>query len=313
LGIHAKDSYEALKAYVIQQPALTLPAIDLAEELLEHQPDDDLLAFLARHYLQERKTHYRAEHIYTQYLAGDGPMAPEILALCRDKFLRLQRQDDFAVWTFVRACEYGDNENSSIRRMLYQAQQEYQRLRRRDALTNAVTTIVSTFTEDEIAEWRVEQQAEQTKKLQFRVARVFFHLQQWLLEIYSRLRERRKLAYVVASGILVLVAVYLVVTSGNFNTQKVSAVETEPAEDPNAVYFALQVAALRKASAAQREAERLQQHGLEAHVLEPETSRGWHRVRVGKYRSRRAAQAAADSLKAVGIIRDYFVANYEKR
>jgi hypothetical protein len=36
-----------------------------------------------------------------------------------------------------------------------------------------------------------------------------------------------------------------------------------------------------------------------------------HRIRVGQYRSTQVAQLAADSLKADGLGRDYFVTNYE--
>jgi hypothetical protein len=54
-GIRAEESYDVLKNFVVTQPALTLPVIDLAEELLERQPDDnDLLVFMTRQYLRER-------------------------------------------------------------------------------------------------------------------------------------------------------------------------------------------------------------------------------------------------------------------
>ncbi|MCI0690929.1 hypothetical protein L0337_02865 [candidate division KSB1 bacterium] len=35
--------------------------------------------------------------------------------------------------------------------------------------------------------------------------------------------------------------------------------------------------------------------------------------KVDKYRSKQAAQMATDSLKAAGLVRDYFIANCEKQ
>jgi hypothetical protein len=51
---------------------------------------------------------------------------------------------------------------------------------------------------------------------------------------------------------------------------------------------------------------------LEAYVLKVQTSKGWHRLWVGKYRSKSVAQYAVDSLKIIGMVRDYFITNYEK-
>ncbi|MDZ7290552.1 MAG: SPOR domain-containing protein [candidate division KSB1 bacterium] len=311
-GIHANESYEILKTHVLQQPALTLPVIDLAEELLERQPDDnDLLVFLTRQYLTERRTHYRAEHFYAQHLAKGGPLVPEILSLCLDRLVRLQRRDDFAVWCYVRAFQQGEDKNPAVRKLLHETQQKFQSMGRHDALANMVTTIVADFTPKEIAGWTVEQRAAPKKTLRFRVARIFFYLQQQLVELYSRLREHRKWVYLVAGSAIVLGIGYIALSGGHAKVQK--EITPVAAEDSTTVFFALQVGALRNANTALREAEQLRSRGLEVHVLKPQSSRGWHRIRVGKYRSRQAAQVAADSLKAAGIVRDYFITEYEKQ
>jgi hypothetical protein len=286
----------------------------LADELLEHRPDDEaLLVFLTRQYLQERKTHHRAEHIFKKSLAKGGPMVPQIVSLCLERLLRGERRDDFAVWTYVRAFAHGQAENSPIRKQLYEAQKFYHLLGRQDSLAEAVREIAATFTENEIADWAMEQRAEQAKTLHFRIARVVFHVQQKLLAIFSWLREQRRWAYAMAGVMFVLGLGYLLISDDNSQTATVSNPAPTEIEDSTAVYFTLQVSATRNASNAQREAEQLRNRGLEVHVLTPQTSRGWHRVRVGKYRSRHTAQLAADSLKTLGIIHDYFIANFEKQ
>ncbi len=310
-GIRAEESYDILKTHVLQQPALTLPTIDLAEELLDRQPDDsDLLNFLTRQYLKERQTHFRAEPIFAKYLARNGPMVPEIVALCLARLLKLRRQDDFAVWCYVRAFQHGEEKASTLRQMLYLAQQRFQQMGRHDALAKAVTSIAIEFTPEEIASWAVERQQKHAKSWRFRAARLRFYLQQKLLEIYSRLRERRKLVYMIAGAVIVLGAGYLALFGGG-KSQTSSQVASATAEDSTTVYYALQVSALRNAKIAESEAEKLRRRGLEVHVIAPGPSQRLHRIRVGKYRSKQAAQMAADSLKTAGIVRDYFVTEYE--
>jgi len=314
-GVRAEESYGILKNYVLQQPALTLPIIDLAEELLERQPDDgDLLAFLTRQYLQERQTHFRAEHIFSQYLSRNGPLVPEIISLCLERLVSRQagrRQDEFAVWSYIRAFQHGEEKNSALRQSLHEAHQRFQRAGRRDALAKAVTTIVADFTAEEISGWTVERQEKQNRPLRFYAARIIFKFQQQLLEFYSRLREQRKWIYSIAGAIIVVGIGYFVLSGkpAKVQNQTVSAAK----EDSTTVYFALQVGAMRSAKIAQSEAEKLRRRGLEVRVLKPEPPQRLHRIRVGKYRSKQAAQIAADSLKAVGIVRDCFIAEYEKQ
>jgi SPOR domain len=314
-GIRAEESYDALKNFVITQPALTLPVIDLAEELLEHQPDDnDLLVFLTRQYLRERQTHYRAEHIYTKSLSGSGTLTPEILSLCLNRLVRLQRRDDFAAWSYVRAFQTGEGQNSVIRRLLYEIHRSHQRRGRSDALAHVITTIVADFAPEEMESWVVEQQEKRGRSWRFRLQRIFFHLQQWLLELYSRLRERRKLAYAALGAVIVLGAGYFALFRGQAqNRVEATPVATTAVEDSTTAYFTLQVGALRSVKIAEGEAAKFRRRGLEVHVLKPGPSQSLHRIRVGKYRSKQAAQMAADSLKAAGLVRDYFIANYEEK
>jgi hypothetical protein len=315
-GIRAEEGYEILKNYVLQQPALTLPVIDLAEELLEHQPDDgDLLTFLTRQYLQERQTHFRAEPIFSRYLARNGPLTPEIISLCLDRLLaresrQVGRLDDFAVWCYVRAFQRGGENDAALQQSLHEAYQRFQRFGRHDALAKAVAAIAAEFTPEAMARWAVERREKPTLSLRFRLARIIFYLQQRLLEFYSRLREQRHWVYG-AAALIVLGVTYFAFFSKPAKAPKQAA--SAPAEDSTVVYFALQVGAMRDAKIAAREAEQLRRRGLEVHVLKPGPSQRLHRIRVGKYRNKQAAQMAADSLKTVGIVRDCFIADYEKQ
>ena len=310
-GVRAEESYELLKNYVVQQPALTLPTIDLAEELLEKQPDDhDLLTFLTQKYLQERRTHLRAEHIYGKYLAHNGPLAKEIISLCLPPLLKARRQDEFASWCYLRAFQNGEANNAALRQLLYEKQQKLQRAGRHDALVRAVTTITADFTPAEISSWTTQRQEQRTQSWRFRLERIFFHGQQQLLELYSRLRAQRKIVFAAAGVVILLGLGYMSLSGERGKTAKTAIV---PPEDTTKVFYALQVSALRGAQVAQREAEKFRRRGLEVNALKPEPSQRLYRLRVGKYRSKPAAQMAADSLKSAGLVRDYFVTEYEKQ
>lgn len=311
-GIRAEEGYDLLKNFVLQQPALTLPTIDLAEELLDRQPDDsELFTFLTRQYLREHRTHFRAEHIFRQYLSRNGPLVPEIVALCLDRLLSHAggpRLDDFAAWCYVRAFQHGEEENVALRQALHTVRQHFQRLGRQDALAKVVTTIVADFTPEELAGWVIARQERQAQSLPFRIKRVFFHLQQQLLELYSRLREHKRIVATVAGGLVIFCLGYLALSGGNSESKKIA--NSAPPVDTTKVY-ALQVSALKSARTAQQVAEQLRRSGLlEVTVLKPQPL---YRVRVGQYRGAQVAQRMADSLKTAGIIRrDSFVTEYEK-
>lgn len=311
-GIRAEESYELLKNYVLQQPALTLHTIDLAEELLERQPDDhDLLTFLTHQYLQEHRTHLRAEHIYSKYLARNGPLAPEIVSLTLPTLRNSRRQDEFATWCYIRALQNDEENNAPLRQLLYEKHQMLQRVGRHDALARAVATITADFTPAEISSWTIQRQERQTQSLRFRVARISFHLQQQLLELYTRLHAQRKTLFTIAGVVVLIGAGYMALSNGRGKTS--NAMPAAPQEDTTRVFYALQVSALRGVQTAQREADKLRRRGLEVNVLKPEPSQRLYRLRVGKYRSKQAAQTAGDSLKTVGIVRDCFITEYEKQ
>jgi cell division septation protein DedD len=82
--------------------------------------------------------------------------------------------------------------------------------------------------------------------------------------------------------------------AGKAATQPADAV----AADPGAAGFALQITALRERSEAESIAKRLSAKGYAAYVLTPAAgSPSVYRVRVGKFKTRREAQAIASKLQ----------------
>jgi hypothetical protein len=143
-----------------------------------------------------------------------------------------------------------------------------------------------------------------------KVIKLYFTVQPLVKE--SDARHRR---YVLIGGGAIVLMISLVVVLSN--RPAVQAPPPMAAENANGTgQFALQVGAWKKARSAEQEKGRLQRAGLSVRILTPRTPPGlggWYRIHVGKYPTRRAAQAAADSLKKVGVIEDYFITEFEGR
>jgi len=312
------DIFASLKNYLLAQPTLTLEVIDLAEELLEQQPNDTQVEdHLVLKFVESRASHYRAEYFYSRHLAAGGQHSAEIVSLCLDKLLANQRRDDFALWVYVRAFGAGYSENRDLRRLLYVADQANQKIGRADQLAQEVRRIAASFSVNEFAGAQI---APKPTHIPFYVVwrqgliRWLSTTRQnvhkfWLL-VWPRFAQayRRYPRYFLGVTVaLVLAASLWLILSKNQTSKPPPEIA---ANEEVAGYFALQVGAWKKSRSAEQEKTRLQRAGLIVRVLEPRSSAGWYRIHVGKYRTRQAAQATADSLKKNGIIEDYFVSEY---
>jgi hypothetical protein len=324
-GYRREEIYSRLRDHLLAQPSLTGFHFDLAEELVEQEPEDArLLSELVCKLLADKARHYRAEYFYGRYLSAAGEQTSAIVSLCLENILAKERQDDFALRIYVRAFETGRAENEHLRRMLYLAHQRNLKTARRDQLAQRIGELAGSFSADEVV---IIPQTEARKSRRFylelrerlmrglliareKVIKLYFTVQPLVKE--SDARHRR---YVLIGGGAIVLMISLVVVLSN--RPAVQAPPPMAAENANGTgQFALQVGAWKKARSAEQEKGRLQRAGLSVRILTPRTPPGlggWYRIHVGKYPTRRAAQAAADSLKKVGVIEDYFITEFEGR
>jgi hypothetical protein len=310
-GVRPVEAYHVLKAFVLHQKKLTLDVANLAEELVDYDPEDETLpAFFVQHFLAEKKTHYRAEYFYSRYLAKGGPLSEDILALCLPKVLAHARKDDFAAWCYVRAFDQARPEHAQVREALYRVWEEYRKLQRRDALSKQAALCASRLSAQEMAEWRAPQTIVRPRKTarQFWERRLYLG-RQALWDLITFLRGQKKLLLLGGAGLAVLLSLLLFWPKGSRTNNSKAAAPTALPDTTH--YFSLQVGALKTKRSAEARVNALQRRKLAAYVLEPQSSRGWYRIRVGKYPNAARARIAADSLKALGLIEDFFVTNYE--
>ncbi len=312
-GVRPEEAYHVLKSHVLNQKTLTLEVANLAEELLDYRPEDETLAtFFVEHFLKERKTHYRAEYFYAKYLSRGGPLTDEILALCLRKVLQHPRRDDFSAWCLMHAFDRRAGHDPRVRQALYALHDAYQKARRYDALAQQVASRAAHLTPEEKAGWLKAEKQVEKKSAHEQVAHLQFQLRQWLWEGLSWLRPYKR-ELTLGLMILSLIGIIYLTRSFSFSRLPEAAAPQASTAPDTTHYFSLQVVALKDKRSADAAAGLLQRRRLEVYVLEPHSSRGWYRVRVGKYPSARRARVAADSLKAAGLIDDYFVTNYEPR
>jgi cell division septation protein DedD len=109
-----------------------------------------------------------------------------------------------------------------------------------------------------------------------------------------------------AVGVLVINTVRHLVKTETPVTQKIEKAP-ETITDP----FTLQVAAYLKPDYARTYVEKLKKQGLDAYWREAiSANKKWYQVRISHFPNKKSARDFGESLKAKGIIDDYYVANF---
>ena len=122
------------------------------------------------------------------------------------------------------------------------------------------------------------------------------------------------MAGAVLIGLSAVVAVLIFNTIGHLTrTQKSVKADKDPAAILITDPFTIQVAAYLKPDYAYRYVAQLKKQGLDAYWTEAAGGdKRWYQVRVSHFKDKDAARAYGESLKAKGVIDDYYVANYQR-
>jgi uncharacterized membrane protein len=133
--------------------------------------------------------------------------------------------------------------------------------------------------------------------------------------LYTQSRNaRRLLAGSVLLGLSAIIAVLIINTIGHLTrTQESVKAKKYPAAVVITDPFTIQVAAYLKPDYAQHYVTQLKKQGLDAYWTEAASgNKRWFQVRVSHFKDKASARTYGESLKARGIIDDYFVANYRR-
>jgi hypothetical protein len=305
-----------------------------------HPKNRTIQSVLARFYLTLERTDFPALQTYRRVLKADQRLPVDFLKDLADLFLRERRADEWALAIYLKAIEESDHRPELLRGiaacvrwisltdrnkpLLQQAytylegidpaeikkmsigfkppvpladQKAIQRpTRKRASFLQTSNAVLQTFYEDlsALPVWTYRQLCSAGR---------------WALQ--SK-RSRQVFTGVLLTGLTAAVVVLVINTVGHLvKTETPVARKIEKAPETITDPFTLQVAAYLKPSYARAYVEKLKKQGLDAYWREAiSANKKWYQVRVSHFPDKKSARDLGESLKARGIIDDYYVANF---
>ena len=305
------------------------------------QPKNQTIqAALARYYLVLERTDFPALQTYRRVLSADQPVPAEFLNSLADLFLRERRADEWALEIYLNAVEENDqrpdifkgiaacvrwisltDRNKPLLQQAYNyldgiepdeitklsagfkppvplADQDIDQpsIPGRSSFLQTSGAVLQTFYEDVTA----------VPVWIFRQIRSVFRL-----AMQSK-KSRQVFTGVLLAGLAAAVIVLVINTVGHLaKTETPVSQKVEKAPEKIIDPFTLQVAAYLKPTYAKKFVEALKEQGLDAYWRDAISANNkWYQVRVSHFPDKKTARDYGESLKAKGIIDDYYVANF---
>ncbi len=316
---------------------------ELAYRIGTAQPHNDTIQYvLARFFLLMERTDFAALQAYRRILDSDDQTPPEFTDNLADLFFRERRTNEWALKVYLQAYGRDENRKKLLRGIAACLRLTPETARNRHLLQTArsylegiddlqLKEMSAGFKPPEpppappkrrpgpgmlAASGRIVQSAAQGFNSGVHSGAVWTVAQvKSIRQLFKQSRNaRRLLAGSVLVGLSAITAVLIINTIGHLTRTQESVQETK---DPVAVAitdpFTIQVAAYLKPDYAQRYVTQLKKQGLDAYWTEAASgNKRWYQVRVSHFKDKASARAYGESLKAKGIIDDYYVANYQR-
>lgn len=316
---------------------------ELASRIGDAQAENtNIQHLLARLYVAARRMDFPALQAYRHVLDRGSALAADIIRNIAVLFIRERRADEWALTVYLQALKHGGErplllkgiaacvhwigENERTRRPLREARGALEGLDRASLekmragfnppsvepgvlgiprKLAVVSALRKASTYVGLALLRI------SRSLAFRMgkyAKALFYLVKGSKRAQLALEWSMMAVLVVAMGILVVNTVSHLIT-----TRKGPPEKKEMAEIVVTDPFTIQVAAYLKPEDAQGYASYLKKRGLDAYWRKREgTKKTYYQVRVSHFPDKETARAYGASVKAQGIIDDFYVANYDR-
>ena len=314
---------------------------ELAYRIGRAQPKNRTIqSILARYYLMLERTDFPALQTYRRVLGDDRQISAEFLDDLAALFLQERRADEWALEIYLRAIEQGDH-RSAISRGIAACVRWIPPGDRNQPLLHKAYGHLKGLDPAEIKKMSAgfkspvesptksdEPRSLQTRSSFFKTAgavlQTFYEditaAPLWVLRLIGSglrravqsTRSRRVLAGLLVAGLAAAVVAMVINTVTHLvKVEKPAPLNAEKAPEVITDPFTLQVAAYLKPVYAQKYVEQLKKQDLDAYWREAiSADKKWYQVRIAHFPDKKTARDFGESLKARGIIEDYYVANY---
>lgn len=314
---------------------------ELAYRIGSAQPQNRIIqAALARYYLLMERTDFQALQTYRRMSTFDAKLPPGFIADLAHLFLREKRADEWALEIYLKAIGESDRRSEILRgiaacvqwvapaeRNEMLLQKAYGCLEGIDAAE--IEKMGAGFkpplpAEDKKAVYRPDRKKASFFQASGTVLQAFYKdisaLPVWALRqigsagrwaVQSK-KARRVLAGLVFAGLTAGVILLVINTVGHLvKTETTVTQQIDKAPEQVTDPFTLQVAAYLEPAYAKSYVEKLKKQGLDAYWREAvSANKKWYQVRVSHFADKKSARDFGESLKARGVIDDYYVANF---
>jgi hypothetical protein len=316
---------------------------ELAYRIGTAQPHNDTIqTVLARFFLLMERTDFPALQTYRRIIEREDQAPPEFVDNLADLFFRERRTDEWALNVYLQAYGRHENRRKLLRGIAACMLLTPETARNRHLLQTARNCL------EGIGDLQLREMSlgfkppepppappkhrrrpgigavagQLLQSLSRALMRGVHSAASWTVAQEKSMRQffkqsrqaRRVLAGSVLVGVSAIIAVLIINTIGYLTRTQKSALEEKDSAavvitDP----FTIQVAAYLKPDYAHRYVAQLKKQGLDAYWTEAASGdKRWYQVRVSHFKDKNSARAYGESLKARGIVDDYYVANYQR-
>jgi len=338
-----EDVAENWLQQVESQGGLKKDHYELVSRIGSAQPKNiTVQRLLARFYLAAHRTDFPALQTYRYVLNGDISAATDIVNHLAALFIKEGRADDWALQVYLQSFKQGGKKSQLLKGIAACVHWIQETGRTRRALQEA-RTLLGSFDEASLEKMRAGFSPPHLEPVvhkvgrKIRVGSTLWKLSTWIGSGLFRLmtsafftiidqskslfhfiknsrRSRLTIEWSIMAVLVVGVVVLVVNTAGHLiKTEKALSEKKELTEVVVTDPFTIQVAAYLRPEDAQRYVRYLKDLGLDAYWKKRRgTKKTYYRVRVSHFADKPSARAYGASLKAQGIIDDFYVANYER-
>jgi ferritin len=315
---------------------------ELAVHIGNAQPKNKMIQLLlAQFYLDEERTDFQALQTYRRVLSGDPNGAKTVVGQLALIFLGEGRADEWALRIYIQALELDRDQTQLLKGIAACVYYIPETERTRHILHKAKKLLVDVDA-DRLKTMRagfnppvlpvVEEKQAHAIRLESTISGIILLMASTLFKIIasafkgfiarskalttffiSSQRSKVILMRIILAGFAIGLVILMINTFEHLIKMDAPVTENNQITSVPAITdrFTIQVAAYLKSEHAKKYMKYLKKQGVDVFITEAQgTKKKWYQVRISNFPDKASARVYGESLKAKGIIDDFYVANY---